>query len=264
MNNQLNYYAYRANKEPSAKQETLVFIHGASMEHSVWIMQSRYFAHHNYNVLAIDLPGHGLSETIDDNPLTSIEQMAEWLNTIVANEVGSAFHYIGHSMGSLIAVEAAANYNNDKPLKSLSLLGFSYPMTVNDALLNAAKHEPHKAYTMMTQFSLYSKLGGEPNPGFWSPGLQISLMENSDPTLVYTDLSACNNYKGGEVALNKINTPTLFLSGLDDKMAPAKLAKKISNALDNAQFIGIERCGHSLMSEKPDTVRSHLKQFIER
>jgi len=38
-----------------------VFIHGVLNDHSVWILQSRYLAHHNWNVLAIDLPGHGKS-----------------------------------------------------------------------------------------------------------------------------------------------------------------------------------------------------------
>ncbi len=252
-------YTYTANKTHSYKQPTLIFVHGATMEHSVWLLQSRYFAHHGYNVAAIDLPAHGLS---GGEPLTSIENMAGWLNQLITQLEGSEVHLIGHSMGALIALETAATYQHTIPLKSIALLGFSYPMNVNDTLLNAAKNEPHKAYSMMTQFSNYSKIGGEPNPGFWSPGMQISMMENAGNSLVFHDLNACNNYGGGEQALNAINIPTLVLSGLDDKMAPAKLANKMADAYTHANFIGIQQCGHSLLAEKPNEVRSILAQHF--
>ena len=40
-------------------QPLVVFLHGAGMDHSVWALQSRWFAHHGFSVLAVDLPGHG-------------------------------------------------------------------------------------------------------------------------------------------------------------------------------------------------------------
>ena len=56
-----DYYAYTANHAPADDRDTIVFVHGAAMDHSVWSHQSRYFAYHGYNVLAVDLPGHNLS-----------------------------------------------------------------------------------------------------------------------------------------------------------------------------------------------------------
>jgi len=254
------YYAYTAAHEPGADRETVVFVHGTAMDHTVWALQSRYFAYHGYNILAVNLPGHGLSP---GRLLPTIEAMADWLNEIIALSVGAAFHIVGHSMGALISLQAAAGFHHEKaPLRSLSLVGFSYPMAVTPRLLDAAQNDPGQAYAMMTQWSHTSKIGGEPNPGFWSPGMQMSMMENSDREAVYVDLNACNNYTGGEASLGKVDCPTLFISGKLDKMAPARLALAHAENNDLAEIALIPDGGHSIMSEQPDGVLDALKKFI--
>ena len=40
---------------------TILFVHGAGMDHSVWPLQARHFAYRGWNALAVDLPGHGRS-----------------------------------------------------------------------------------------------------------------------------------------------------------------------------------------------------------
>ena len=253
------YYAYTANYNPDPNKETIVFVHGTAMDHCVWALQSRYFAYHNYNILALDLPAHGLS---GGDLLDSIEDMAAWLNQVLQVSAGTAFHLVGHSMGSLICLQSASTYKHSTPLKSLSLIGFSYPMAVNDRMLGAAKNNPAVAYSMMTQFSHHSRLGGEPNPGFWSPGMQMSMMENSRDGAVFKDLTACNSYANGEQALSQVSIPTLFLSGHNDKMAPAELAKSFAAQSSYSEVVLLPNCGHSIMSESPDGVRDALKTFI--
>lgn len=255
-----DYYAYTGTHELDAGLETVVFVHGASMDHSVWSHQSRYFAYHQYNVVAVDLPGHKFSKGA---LLDRVEDMADWLLKIVEQCAGTAIHLVGHSMGSLISVEAASHYDSiNKPLKSLSMVGFSYPMSVTPQLMDAAKNTPSQAFSMMTQWSHTSKIGGEPVPGFWSPGMQMSMMENSSEGSIYSNLQACDNYKGGEAAFEKVSCPILFISGRLDKMAPAKLAKQVADAKDNADIVMIPNCGHSIMSESPDGVLDNLKTFI--
>jgi pimeloyl-ACP methyl ester carboxylesterase len=51
-------YAYTGGKDFNPSQPTVVLVHGVLCDHSVWLLQSRYLAHHGWNVLAIDLPGH--------------------------------------------------------------------------------------------------------------------------------------------------------------------------------------------------------------
>ena len=257
---QTTYYAYTANHAPDGQRDTIVFVHGAAMEHSIWAHQSRYFAYHGYNVLAVDLPGHHLSggELSGD-----IAALGQWLNSIIASSTGRAFHLVGHSMGALVALEAAAGYVPERaPLGSLALVGFSYPMVVTRQLLEAAENDPSAAFGMMTHWSHASPIGGEPVPGFWSPGMQLSMLENSASGAVFADLTACHHYAGGEQAFARIRCPTLFLCGQRDRMAPPKLAQAHADQHDNAEIVFLPRCGHNLMSESPDGVLAGLKSFI--
>ena len=225
--------------------------------------QSRHFAHHGYNSLAVDLPGHARS---GGDLLTTVEAMADWLNEIAAQAVSRGVHFIGHSMGALIALEAAARMKNlpANNLKSVSLLGFSYPMKVSPALLTAAQENPRAAYAMMTQWSHASPIGGEPVPGFWSPGILMQMLQNSRAGTVFADLNACNNYARGERALAEIKCPLLFLCGALDKMAPVKLTKKFAAQHSAADLKILARAGHNLMGEQPDAVLFTLHEFIGR
>ena len=191
--------------------------------------------------------------------------MGEWVNQIVNNSVGKAYHIVGHSMGALVALEAAAGYNcPHAKLNSLTLVGFSYPMAVAPVLMDAGENNPSAAYSMMTQWSHNSRLGGEPVPGFWSPGMQMSMMENLDPKAVWAGLHACHHYQNGEKAFDKVKCPTLFICGVRDKMAPAKLAKKHVENNAQAEIVMLPNCGHALMAESPDGVLAELKRFIYR
>ena len=257
--NGVDYYAYTASHEPANDRETVVFVHGTAMDHTVWALQSRYFAYHGYNILALDLPGHGLS---GGDPMDTIEVYAAWLRDILAGSIGTRVHLVGHSMGALICLEAASVAETEPSVASLSLVGFSYPMTVSPQLLDAARDDPQSAYAMMTQWSHTSSIGGEPNPGFWSAGSQMSMMSNSRPGAVFTDLTACNQYAGAEAAFAALKCPILFISGVLDKMAPSKLAKKQAEQTEHARIIMLPDCGHSIMSENPDGVREALRDFI--
>ena len=254
------FYAYTASHEPDADRDTVVFVHGTAMDHTVWALQSRYFAYHNYNILAVNLPGHGQSQ---GEPMNTIEGYASWLVKLMGQAKAKRFHLVGHSMGSLICLQAAAQFKDTtKPIASVSLVGFSYPMSVTPTLLDAAKNRPSDAYEMMTQWSHTSPIGGEPNPGFWSSGSQMSMMENSRPGAVHIDLIACNEYQNGPGAFENITAPILFISGALDKMAPSKLAKAQADSNSNASIVMLPRSGHSIMSESPDGVRDALKDFI--
>ena len=72
-NKKIQIFAATGGKELSSKLPLIIFLHGAGMDHTVWNLQTRYFAYHGYSVLSIDFPGHGRSE----GPLMeNIEQMA--------------------------------------------------------------------------------------------------------------------------------------------------------------------------------------------
>lgn len=257
-----DYYAYTGTHTPDPGRETVVFMHGASMDHTVWAHQSRYFAYHGFNVLALDLPGHKFS---GGELLDCVEDMAAWLNRVVDTLESRHVHLVGHSMGALVTLEAAASFRGgNHELKSLSLVGFCFPMVVTPALMDAARDNPSAAYAMMTEWSHTSRIGGEPVPGFWSAGMQMSMMENSPPGSVYSNLQACHNYAAGKEAFDRIDCPILFISGQRDKMAPAKLAVREASRNEKAEIVLIPGGGHNIMSESPDGVLDCLKNFIPR
>ncbi|MFZ6758726.1 alpha/beta fold hydrolase [Undibacterium sp. Ji50W] len=256
-------YCYTGGKNFNPAQPTVVFIHGAQNDHSVWGLQTRYFAHHGFNVLAIDLPGHGRSKGA---ALSSVEQMADWLLALLDVAGIEQATLVGHSMGSLIALEAC--YKTPARVSKLTLVGTAYPMRVSDTLLNAARDEEQTAIDMVNIWS-HTSIAHKPScpgPGFYVMGVSQRLMQRIsaiNPAKVFhTDFAACNAYANGEVAALSVRCPTLFILGRKDMMTPVKASLLLSKAIAHSQQTIIENCGHSLMAEQADQVLTALLNFV--
>ena len=234
---------------------SLAFLHGAAMDHTVWALQTRYFAYHGHNVLALDLPGHGRSAgpAFDD-----IGALADWLIRLLDARGIATARLAGHSMGSLVALEAAARH--PERVTGLALLGTSAPMPVTDALLAAAKAGDHGAFDMVTLWGLSrdGQVGGNRAPGLWMTGGGVRLLERSAPGVLFADLTACNAYKDGLEAAKKIRCPTLLLLGERDAMTPPRAAKALGEAIAGSTAVVLAGCGHMMMVEQPDQVLDAL------
>ncbi|MDP2640130.1 MAG: alpha/beta fold hydrolase, partial [Betaproteobacteria bacterium] len=171
-------YAYTGGKTFDAKLPTVVFVHGAQHDHSVWILQSRYLAHHGYGVLAVDLPGHGRSAGA---ALASIGELAEWIGAVQDAAGVKQIAIVGHSMGSLIAIECAARHSGR--IAKIALLGMAYPMKVSAELLEATKNDEPRAQDMVNIWShcAYAQYPNCPGPGFWVIGENLRLMQRQKP-----------------------------------------------------------------------------------
>jgi pimeloyl-ACP methyl ester carboxylesterase len=249
-------FYYHANRAFNAAQPNAVFIHGAAHDHSVWALQSRYFAYHSCNVFALDLPGHGRS---GGAPLASVEESARWLTRFLDAAGIAQSALIGHSMGSLIALEAAALA--PQRVSKLALLGTAAPMAVGEGLLNAARANSVEAHDMVTIWGHRSRAGANPNPGMWMLGYNLRLNERAANDVLFTDLNACNNYKSALERAAQIQCPALVLSGTRDIMTPPKAAQALAKALPNARYVSVE-AGHALMSEQPDAALDALRGFL--
>jgi pimeloyl-ACP methyl ester carboxylesterase len=252
-------YAYTAAQPFDPAKPSIVFIHGAEHDHSVWNLQSRYCAYHGWNVLAVDLPAHGRSE---GPPLGSVEAMAGWLINFMDAAAIVKVALVGHSMGSLIALETA--FHLGERVTQLGLLGTAYPMLVSDQLLNAARDDEREARQMVNIWSHSAgmQIGGNPNPGMWMLGRSERLMERMLPGVFYADLTACNSYRGGERAAQAIDCPALLLLGQRDMMTSAKSGRALGELIRGARSTVIAGCGHAMMSEKPDEVLDALIDFL--
>src|SRR6185436_3181360 len=197
-------FAYTANHDFDAAKRTVVFVHGAGLDHSWFGLQSRYFGYHGRNVLALDFPGHGRSE---GPPLPTVEKMAEWVARVLdAARIRSA-SLVGHSMGSLVALECAARYR--ERVERIALIGVAYPMKVGEEFLEAARKNEQTAFDMDTIWAHAPRvpLGGNPNPGMWMYGDTLARLGRLAPGVLHTDLVACNSYAGGMEAAAKLTCP---------------------------------------------------------
>ena len=255
-------YCYTGGKPFDASLPTAVFIHGAQNDHSVWILQTRYFAHHGFGVMAVDLPGHGRSK---GEPLTTVEAMSDWLLALLDAAGVKQAALIGHSMGSLIALETA--FRAPDRVSRLALVGTAYPMKVSNTLLEASLNEEQRAIDMVNIWS-HTSIAHKPScpgPGFYVMGGSQRLMQRIsklNPAKVFhTDFSACNAYANGEAAAKSIACPALLLLGKRDVMTPPKATALLRSTIAGNKVVEIDHCGHSLMAEQPDAVLDTLFSF---
>ncbi|MCC8394269.1 alpha/beta hydrolase [Paraburkholderia sp. MMS20-SJTR3] len=261
-------YAYTGGKSFDASLPTAVFLHGAEHDHSVWALQSRYFAHHGFGVLAVDLPGHRRSA---GPALTSVGALADWLAALL-DAVGVARAFVaGHSMGSLIALDFAGRY--PPRATHLALLATALPMSVSDALLDAALEREPEAIAMVNQWS-HSTLAAKPScpgPGFWLRGMNQRLMEHvaasGEPHLFHTDFTACHQYADGLKRAAQVRCATRLIVGRRDAMTPPRAARALAEALAQAG-VAVDTvtldAGHALMTEQPDATLDALFSFASQ
>ncbi|MEW6020586.1 MAG: alpha/beta hydrolase [Pseudomonadota bacterium] len=254
-------YAYNGGKAFDAALPTVVFIHGAQNDHSVWGLQSRWFAHHGYGVLAVDLPGHGRS---GGPALASVEAMADWLLALLdAAGVRQAL-LAGHSMGSLVALEASLRAPGH--VRGLAMLGTTYPMKVSDQLLATSRDDEGAAIDMVNIWS-HSSIAHKPSspgPGFSVLGGSRRLMQRmsaiNPDALFHTDFAACNAYENGEAAARAVACPAVFIFGAKDMMTPPRSTKTLTGAIAHGKIVTVD-AGHALMAEQPDAVLDALIAF---
>jgi pimeloyl-ACP methyl ester carboxylesterase len=252
-------YAYTGTKPFVESQPTAVFIHGAANDHSVWAWQSRYFAHHGWNVFAVDLPGHGQSE---GPACAAIEDFAMWVAAFLDTVKVKNTFVIGHSMGSLTALELAGSRGD--LVSKLALIGSAVPMAVGDALLDAAANDEEKARKMIVGWSYApaSQLGNNHKvPGTWLPGNSLALMRRMKKGVLHSDLLACKTYANGLNAAVKVSRPSLVLIGEQDMMTPPKAAQAVIGALKHVRTEIIKGAGHTMCSEAPDAALKNLWAF---
>ncbi len=261
-------YAYTGGRDFDPSHPVVAFVHGAQHDHSVWTLQSRYLAHHGRAVLALDLPGHGRSAGA---PLPSIETLGQWLLAALDAFGVERASLVGHSMGSLIALETAGRA--PQRIERLALVATAFPMKVSDTLLDAARTDEARAFDLI---NFWSHSGITVGPGSPAPGFSIfvqnrRLMERQRPGVLLTDFSACNRWEAGFECADALRCPVLFVLGQRDAMTPPRAARALiercrtaasSAGVSAPEVVEIADCGHAILSERPDVLLSALRDFL--
>ena len=243
---------------PPPGQKTIVFLHGAGLDHSVWVMPSRYFARHGFRVVAPDLPKHGATS----GPLLQdINAFAEWVVELLEALCIERCNLVGHSMGSLIAFALAAKH--PARAERMALLGTASPMRVGEGLLSAAKDSDAAAYAMANTWSHSrdGKFGRSGQPGLWNMNTGLRLMQRCEAGVFHADLAACNAFDAE--AIERVSqTPTLIIAGSKDQMTPVRVGHKLAERIDDTQTVLLPGSGHAMLSEQPNAVLDALAAFL--
>ena len=236
-------------------KDTIVFLHGSGLSHIVWSLTEQFFSSKNFNVLSIDLPGHGNSE----GPcLDSIEKITDWLEKVFEKLNLKNLILIGHSQGCLEAIEYSFKYK--KRLKKMVLISGSYRMPVNKDLIDLASNGDSDAVKLMMKWGYEGSkkfIGGNPIERIIQSPRDIS-------EILAVDLIACNNYANGSKAAQSISCPIMLVFGELDKMVNLEVGKKFANLVKNSTTHIIPGCGHMIMIEKAFEMREKVLEFLKK
>ena len=237
------------------KKPSILLMHGSGLSHIVWSLHEQFYASQGFNVLSVDIPGHGNS---DGPSLKSIEEISDWIRLLMKTLDILKITIIGHSQGSLVGIDFASRYPD--LISKLVLVAGSYKMPVNQDLIDLAEAGDEKAILLMM------KWGYEGSKAFigGNPVKKIIKSSRDIIEVLAVDLNACNNYKNGEQSLEKINCSTLCIFGDLDKMVPVKAGTKMSERIKNSETKIISNCGHMIIFEKAFEMRKIVKDFLTK
>ena len=237
------------------EKPSILLMHGSGLTHIVWSLHEQFYASQGFNILSVDLPGHGNSE---GPSLKSIEEISDWVKSLMNVLNIKKIIIIGHSQGCLVGIDFASRYPN--LINSLVLVAGCYKMPVNQDLINYAEAGDEKAILLMMKWGYEGSkafIGGNPVKKIINSSREIR-------EVLAVDLNACNNYKDGKQSLEKINCPTLCIFGDLDKMVPLEVGNKMSSMIKNSEKKVINNCGHMIIFEKAFEMRKTVKEFLTK
>ena len=230
-------------------------MHGSGLSHIVWSLHEQFYTSQGFNVLAIDLPGHGNS---DGPALKSIQEISDWVKKLMQAVNVNKIIIVGHSQGSLVGIDFGSRYPD--LIDKLVLVAGSYRMPVNQDLIDLAEAGDEKAILLMMKWGYEGSkafIGGNPVKKIINSTREIR-------EILAVDLNACNNYKEGKESLEKINCPTLCIFGDLDKMVPLEVGNKMAGMIKNSEKKVIKNCGHMIIFEKAFEMRKLVKEFLSK
>ena len=237
------------------EKSSILLMHGSGLTHIVWSLHEQFYASQGFNILSVDLPGHGNSE---GPSLKSIEEISDWVKSLMNVLDIKKIIIIGHSQGCLVGIDFASRYPN--LINDLVLVAGSYKMPVNQDLIDYAEAGDEKVILLMMKWGYEGSkafIGGNPVKKIINSSREIR-------EVLAVDLNACKNYKSGKESLEKINCPTLCIFGDLDKMVPLEVGNKMASMIKNSEKKVINNCGHMIIFEKAFEMRKIVKEFLTK
>jgi pimeloyl-ACP methyl ester carboxylesterase len=175
--------------------------------------------------------------------------MADWILEDAGPAPGGLV-LIGHSMGALVALAAAARAPDR--VHGLVLLGAGESMPVNPDLLASARAAEDGTVDMIVKWAFARPAEGEDpaRRAAMTDELRQIMLRANDGTLG-SDLAACDAFRDAADRAAKIYCPALVLTGTADKMCPPEAGAALAAHLPDGRHMPIDGCGHMMMLERP-------------
>lgn len=245
------HYLLHQPKDANPSRPPLILIHGAGGSFLSWHPYLRRLQ--GETVYTLDLPGHGESK---GEGRQTIEAYADDIAAFMDELHIVPAVIVGLSMGSGIALTLALNFPHK--VKALALLGSGAKLRVAPTILeNIGKPE------------LFAETVAQINNACFSKNIPNDLLVLSEKNMLAAgarvlqqDFRACDRFDV-TTQLSQIKIPTLVLCGAEDKMTPPKHSQYLKDNLPNARLHLLEKTGHILTLEQPETAAKHLKHFLD-
>ncbi len=244
----LNYHFY---PQPNSFLSPVILIHGAGSNALGWPPTFRRSLERR--VIALDLPGHGLS---DGAGRTSLDGYARSVSRFIDKFPLHRAVLIGHSMGAGVALHTAAL--NPGSISALILLSAGFPFKLPAELLDpldgfnglqlALKYFETAAFSEGAPLALRHSIT--------RPLLKVPI------ALLKNDLLACAGL-GQHIDWKNITCPCLIVSGSDDTLVPPRTARMLTNMLPDARYKMVNQAGHMLLFEQPETSLKVVRDFLK-
>ena len=245
----------------AAAAPAIVLIHGAGHDHHVWDEVATVLSGAGARTVAPDLPGHGASA---GPALADVDAQARWLLRVIESLTLPRVCLVGHSMGSLVALAAAAR--GPEHCVGLVLVGCVAPMPVAPVLLDAARADLPSAHAMINKWSFgpVDILGEDRLVQLQARNL--ARMARQPAGALAIDLGACDAWRGGLAAAARVCCPALMICGERDRMTPPESATPLLDVLQGtpggARLAQVPGAGHSLPDETPEAVSNAILAFV--
>ncbi len=236
------------NDEPLA---TLLLVHGAGGSHLTWRRQSEELAD-RFRIIAVDLPGHGLSEGDGETTVGGyVQAVVELMELLRLRNVILG----GHSMGGGIVLEAALR--NPERIGGLLLVGTGAKLRVLPAIFSMIREDFELAIQGMGNFMFSPEA---------SAGLideEKRLLAGNSADIMVKDFTACDSFDVMD-DLRSIRLPTLILSGKQDRLTPPKYSEFLHERIGGSEIVFFDNCGHMPMLEQTAEFNRRVSSFLTR
>ncbi len=249
IDNQPLFYRLSAN-DLANRKPPLLLIHGAGGAHMHWPASLRRLP--DWNVYAIDLPGHGKSAGPGRDSIAAYCDVVYGFVQALGLERAVL---AGHSMGGAIVQEFALHYPGR--LAGVVLVGTGARLRVAPAILDGIRSDFAATARLITDW-VYDR-----NAPAQLKRLYLQRYLENDPDVLYGDFLACDQFdRRADVA--RIATPTLVVCGTNDVMTPPKFSESLAQSLPNARLALVPNAGHMALLEASEEVTGEVAEFLRK